>query len=184
MSSVVRTIERTEPMNTTFRRFPRLGDRARLSVQGVAAATVFVLCGVIAVTGTAHADPAQHSTETFTDTFTFDGPVTCDGGPVYTLTDTLTVTDYIVTNSGGRFHVRTTLTQSITGIPLDPSRPEVTATSESHGVFNTSPQGAAAQTFVGTTTAQYSDGTHATTREVSHATVTPDGRIHGFSRCD
>ncbi|QSE89903.1 hypothetical protein JWS13_15370 [Rhodococcus pseudokoreensis] len=171
-------------MNTAFRRLPRLGNRARHPVQGMAAATAFVLCGVIAVTGTAHADPAQHSTETFTETFTFDGPVTCDGGPIYTLTDTLTVTDDIVTNSGGRLHVRTTLTQSITGIPLDPSLPEVTATSEGHGISTTSPQGAAAQAFVGTTTAKYSDGTQVTTREVDHVTVTPDRRIHAFSRCN
>ncbi|MDI9979258.1 hypothetical protein [Rhodococcus sp. IEGM 1307] len=171
-------------MDVTVGRFPRVGDRARHSILRTAAATAFVLCGAIGIAGTSYADPAQHSTETFTDTFTFDGPVTCDGGPIYTLTDTITVTDSIVTNSGGRLHVRTTLTQSISGIPLDPSLPTVTATSEGHGTFNTSPQGAAAQTFVGTTTAQYSDGTHVTTREVSHATVTPGGQIHSFSRCN
>ncbi|MGV9866976.1 hypothetical protein [Rhodococcus koreensis] len=173
-------------MNVTLRRFPRLDDRARHSVQRATAATAFVLCGAIGVTGTAYADPAQHNTDTFTDTFTFDGPVTCDGGPIYTLTDTLTVTDHIVTNSGGHLHVRTILTQSISGTPLDPSLPRVTvtATSEGHGTFNTSPQGAAAQTFVGTTTAQYSDGTQVTTREVDHATVTPDRRILSFTRCN
>jgi hypothetical protein len=142
---------------------------------------------MIAGTGTAgaaFADPAQHTTETFTGTFTFDAPVTCDGGPTYTQTQDVTITDYLVTTSGQTVHDRSTLSVSFTGTPLDPTLPTVTGTTHGTASFNRSQIGAAEETGNGFTTATYSDGTTVKTHDTLHFTVRADGNlVTSFDKC-
>lgn len=88
----------------------------------------------VGTAGAAFADPAQHTSETFTGTFTFDAPVTCDGGPTYTLTHNV-ITDELVTTSGHTWRDRSTLTDSFTGTPLDPSLPTVTGITTGPAIF-------------------------------------------------
>ncbi|MER5638936.1 hypothetical protein ABT095_18475 [Kitasatospora sp. NPDC002227] len=134
--------------------------------------------------GTAAAAPAQHDTETFTGTFTVEGPVSCGGGPLYDQTQNVTFTDVLVTNSGQTLHDRGTVDASFTGTPLDASLPTVSGTFEGRSTFHFSQIGAAGETAVGVTTATYSDGTKVTTHETIHFTVRHDGMtVSSFDRC-
>jgi hypothetical protein len=134
--------------------------------------------------GAAFADPAQHTNQIQTGTFTFDAPVVTCGGPTYTQTQNVTFTDYFVTTSGQTWHDRSTLSSSFTGTPLDPTLPTVTGTTEGTTHINFSQIGAAEETFNAFTTATYSDGTTVKTHETLHFTKRPDGTIvANFHRC-
>jgi hypothetical protein len=160
------------------------GDRVPHLAGRATAAVAAAMLAATGATGAAFADPAQHTTETFTGTFTFDAPVACDGGPTYTQTQDVTITDYFVTTSGQTLHDRSTLSVSFTGTPLDPTLPTVTGTTEGKANFNRSQIGAAEETFNGFTTATYSDGKTVKTHETLHFTVRHDGRlVTSFDRC-
>lgn len=166
-------------------RIPRCGKNIGANrTVGVLAAGMVVAFGSVGVAGAAPAPAVERSTETYTYTYTFDGPVTCNGGPMYTLTSTVTSTDHLLENPGGRRVIRSDLTERITGIPLDPSLPTVTATTEAKLAASTSTQGAFANTYHGKTVATYSDGSTETASFVGHTTVSPyHQKILNFDRC-
>ncbi|MGU3584013.1 hypothetical protein ACLBYD_12645 [Rhodococcus sp. C26F] len=148
------------------------------------AAGMVIACGSIGVAGVAPANPVERSTGTYSYTYTLDGPVTCNGGPTYTLTGTVTSTDHLLENPGGRRVIQSDFTEEITGIPLDPSLPTVTATTEGKLAASTSTQGAFANTCHGKTVATYSDGSTETASFVGHTTVNPyHQKILNFDRC-
>jgi hypothetical protein len=163
--------------------------RYRLSIGFAWRATATVAATMLAATGTASAalaDPAQHTTDTFTDTYTSTGPVTCAGGPTYTLTHNVTITDYLVSTSGqsSTRHDRSTFSESFTGTPLDPTLPTVTGTTEGPANFHYSYIGAAGETANALTTATYSDGTTVRTHATLHFTIRHDGTIvTNFDKC-
>lgn len=117
-------------------RVPHLAWRATAAVGAAMLATT-------GAAGAAFADPAQHTNQIQTGTFTFDAPVVTCGGPTYTQTQNVTFTDYFVTTSGQTWHDRSTLSSSFTGTPLDPTLPTVTGTTEGTTHINFSLIGAA-----------------------------------------
>ncbi|MFF3467816.1 hypothetical protein [Streptomyces sp. NPDC002619] len=171
-------------MSVTLIRFSRVGDRTRHRVLRATAAAAVVFFGIVSPADTALADPAQHSTETYTGTFPFYGPVTCDGGPTYTQTQNVTITDHLVTTSGQTRHEQITLDVSFTGHPLDSPLPTVTGTIKGTAHGNTHQGSAVEETFNGFTTATYSDGRTVTAKETLHFTVRQDGHtVTSFYRC-
>lgn len=171
-------------MNMTRKHRRSDSGSARRAALALAAGTVAMACGVVGPAGTVSAAPVERSSETYTFTFTFDGPVTCNGGPTYTLTDTVTFTDYYLENPGGRRVFRSVITESLTGVPLDPSLPTVTATTEGQATASTSTQGAFTNTYHGKTIATYSDGSTESASFIGHATVSPyHQKILNFDRC-
>ncbi|MGW0626065.1 hypothetical protein [Streptomyces sp. NPDC002758] len=180
-------------MSVTLIRFSRVGDRTRHRVLRATAAAAVVFFGVTSSAGTALADPAQHSTETYTGTFPFWGPVTCDGGPTYTQVQNVTVTDHLVTTSGQTRHERITLDVSFTGKPYNSEGPWVEGTIKSTAVGNTSQGSMVEETAHAWTTATYyvenADGTKTVTgtvtaKETLHFTIKQDGHtVTSFLRC-
>lgn len=171
-------------MNMTRRHRRSESGSARRAAIAFAAGTIAMAVGFVGAAGTVSAAPVERSTETYTSSFTFDGPVTCNGGPTYTLTDTVTVTVHFLENPGGRRVLRADITESLTGVPLDPSLPTVTATTEGQGTGSTSTQGAFTNTFHGKTIATYSDGSTESASFISHTTVSPYyQKILNFDRC-
>ncbi|MBC2586917.1 hypothetical protein [Rhodococcus aetherivorans] len=171
-------------MNTTRKHRRNESGSARRAALALAAGTVAMAGGFVGLAGTTSAAPVEHSSETYTFSYTFDGPVTCNGGPTYTLTNTVTLTDYYLENPGGRRVIRAVITESLTGVPLDPSLPTVTATTEGQGTGSTSTQGAFTNTYHGKTIATYSDGSTESASFIGHATVSPYyQKILRFDRC-
>lgn len=117
----------------------------------------------------AQAAPAVVTDDTFTDTSDRVGPASyCSDGPLYNLTETFNFSVRTVDTSPGVQRVNLRYTVSVTGVPIDPGLPTVTATGASVGGLTSGP----AETSSGPLLVKwsFSDGTQLTERALFHYT--------------
>jgi hypothetical protein len=120
---------------------------------------------------------AQATTTTihFNDTQSSADVNPCTGAPG-TLTETLKGVTHTTELANGSFHETTTVTESVTFVPDDPSQPTYTgkATFWDGENFNTKTFTA---TFTGHINVRGSDGSRITEHFVAHVTINPDGTV-------
>ena len=126
----------------------------------------------------AQAAPAVVTDDTFTDTSDRVGSASyCSDGPLYNLTETYNFSVRTVDTSAGVQRVNLRYTVSVTGVPIDPGLPTVTATGASVGGLTSGP----AETSSGPLLVKwsFSDGTQLTERSLFHYTFV-DGDFTNF----
>ena len=126
----------------------------------------------------AQAAPAVVTDDTFTDTSDRVGSASyCSDGPLYNLTETYNFSVRTVDTSAGVQRVNLRYTVSVTGMPIDPGLPTVTATGASVGGLTSGP----AETSSGPLLVKwsFSDGTQLTERSLFHYTFV-DGDFTNF----
>ncbi|UZG55656.1 hypothetical protein [Rhodococcus opacus] len=117
----------------------------------------------------AQAAPAVVTDDTFTDIFDRVGPASyCSDGPLYNLTETFNFSVRTVDTSAGVQRVNLRYTVSVTGVPIDPGLPTVTATGASVGGLTSGPaESNSGQLLIKWS---FSDGTQLTERSLFHYT--------------
>lgn len=128
-----------------------------------------ILLPSAAVALPAQAEPAVVTEDTFTDTSDRVGPASyCSDGPLYNLTETFNFSVRTVDTSAGVQRLNFRYTVLVTGTPVDPGLPTVTATGASGGGLTSGPaESNSSQLLIKWS---FSDGTQLTERSLFHYT--------------
>jgi hypothetical protein len=125
---------------------------------------------------TAASARAETTTTHFSDTASSPDANPCNGAPG-TSTDTVRGVTHLTELADGSFHQTTTVTDTFSFVPNDPSQPSYTGKSTFRTGANLSSQNNFTSTITLNAHAEGSDGSRVTFHVVGHVTLHPDGTI-------